>query len=294
MIHPIFRSHRFRYLVLAAIATSTMSCGSQTPPATPGAATPGTATSGQPPTPPVAVQPAQPGQPAAAPSTLQQPAAPTAPNIPNTTNTLANPAAIAMAPAAGVLTAQSAGAQINVRSAPSVSASTPHYGVPGDTVTLEQYVNGSDGYIWYNVRFNTSGATGWVRGDFVTTDATVASAPENPPVTGSGISQTIQFDPGASSATLSGSVVRGTQDTYYVSASPGQSMQVDASSPEGNAVFQIYGEVEGSWTPLLGAEPGQDTTTWHDTLPGGGTGNYMIVVGSSRGNTEYSLYVGIQ
>jgi hypothetical protein len=216
---------------------------------------------------------------------VQQPAAAPAPAA----------AATNMAPEVGYLTAQSADAKINVRSAPNTSASTPHYGIPGDAVTLEQYASGADGYVWYNVRFNTSGATGWVRGDFVTMGGTIASAPAaNAPVTGSGIVQNIQFAPGASSATVYGSVVRGTQDTYYVSASPGQYMQVDASSPEGNAVFQIYGEVEGTWTPLIGANPGDDTTTWGDTLPGGGTGNFMIVVGPSRGNTDYSLYVGIQ
>jgi len=277
------RSHLLRYLALTAIAASTIGCGSQTPPAITDAAP-----IAQPPAPAIAAQPVQPGQPAAVPPVVvQQPAAPVAPAA-------ANPAAINMASEVGYLTAQSAGTQINVRSAPSTSASTPHYGISGDAVTLQQYVNGTDGYIWYNVRFNTSGATGWVRGDFVAMGAASASTASSAPVTGSGISQTIEFDSGASSATLSGSVVRGTQDTYYVSASPGQYMQVDASSPEENAVFQIYGEVEGTWAPLIGAEPGQDTTAWGNTLPGGGTGNYMIVVSPSRGNASYSLYVGIR
>ncbi len=281
------RSRLLHTFALVAIATSSIGCGSKTPPPTTNTAE---ITPGQPAAPPVVTQPgqpaappvaAQPGQPAAAPPVAQPAAAPAA--APVATNL--NPQE------AGYLTSQDAGARINVRSSPSTSASTPHYGVPGDAVTLQQSANGADGYIWYNVRFNASGATGWVRGDFVTT--AVPAANSAAPVTGTGSSQTIQFGAGESSASLYGSVVRGTEDTYYVSASPGQYMQVNVSSPEGNAVFQIYGEVEGTWSPLIGASPGDDASAWADTLPGGGTGNFMIVVGPTRGNADYSLYVSI-
>jgi hypothetical protein len=282
------RSHLLRTLALVAIATSSIGCGSETPPPTasttetaPGqsAAPPVATQPGQPAAPPVA---AQPGQPAAAPPPVAQSAAAPA----------AAPVATNLNPQeAGYLTSQDAGARINVRSSPSTSASTPHYGVPGDAVTLQQYANGADGYIWYNVRFNTSGATGWVRGDFIETVMPAVNSAAS--VTGTGSSQTIQFGAGESSAVLYGSVVRGTEDTYYVSASPGQYMNVNVSSGEGNAVFQIYGEVEGTWSPLIGAGPGEDTSAWADTLPGGGTGNFMIVVGPTRGNADYSLYVSI-
>lgn len=279
------RSYLLRCVVLGTIATSAIGCGSQTPPPLantavtspdPAAAPPVAAQPGQPAAPPVA---AQPGQPAAPPVT--QPAA-----VPATSAvTNLNPQE------AGYLTSQDAGARINVRSSPSTSASTPHYGVPGDAVTLQQSTNGDDGYVWYNVRFDASGATGWVRGDFVTMGSPAANASD--PVTGTGRSQTIQFAAGASSASLDGSVVRGTEDTYYVSASPGQYMQVNVSSTENNAVFQVYGEVEGTWSPLIGAGPGDDASAWADTLPAGGTGNFMIVVSPTRGNANYSLYVGI-
>lgn len=280
-------------LTLAVIATSSISCGSNPPPTT---TTTGEIAPGQSAAPPIATQPGQP----AAPPVAAQPGQPAAPPVaPPVAQPAAAPAAAPAAPVAtnlnpqetGYLTSQDAGARINVRSSPSTSASTPHYGVPGDAVTLQQSANGADGYIWYNVRFNVSGATGWVRGDFVTTGMPAANSAA--PVTGTGISQTIQFAAGESSASLYGSVVRGTEDTYYVSASPGQYMQVNVSSPEGNAVFQIYGEVEGTWSPLVGASPGDDTSAWADTLPGGGTGNFMIVVGPTRGNADYSLYVSI-
>jgi hypothetical protein len=58
------------------------------------------------------------------------------------------------------------GSRINVRSAPSTSASSPHYGLVGDRVQVIRYVTGKDGYIWYFVEF-PSRARGWIRGDFV-------------------------------------------------------------------------------------------------------------------------------
>ena len=57
------------------------------------------------------------------------------------------------------------GDRINVRSAPSSKATSPHYGIHGDVVRmLNQTVR--DGYAWHYVQF-PSGAKGWVRGDLV-------------------------------------------------------------------------------------------------------------------------------
>jgi len=66
-----------------------------------------------------------------------------------------------------ILTADDPGSQINVRSAPSLNASAPSYGLPGDRVEVIREVVGEDGYTWYYVEFNGSRARGWVRGDFV-------------------------------------------------------------------------------------------------------------------------------
>ena len=60
----------------------------------------------------------------------------------------------------------SPGARINVRSAPTVQAASPHYGMDGDRVTVLKQTEGRDGYVWYYIRFR-SGAEGWVRGDLV-------------------------------------------------------------------------------------------------------------------------------
>lgn len=64
------------------------------------------------------------------------------------------------------LVAQDNGSRINVRNAPSTTATAPHYGVAGDRVEIQRATTGRDGYQWYYVQF-ASGAKGWVRGDFV-------------------------------------------------------------------------------------------------------------------------------
>lgn len=58
------------------------------------------------------------------------------------------------------------GDRINVRSAPSTSASSPHYGLSGDIVQVISQRTGNDGYVWRYVQF-PSGAEGWIRGDLL-------------------------------------------------------------------------------------------------------------------------------
>lgn len=66
----------------------------------------------------------------------------------------------------GYLRTADAGSRVNVRSAPSTSATSPHYGIDGDRVQVFDSTRGGDGYTWYYIKFR-SGATGWVRGDFI-------------------------------------------------------------------------------------------------------------------------------
>lgn len=75
--------------------------------------------------------------------------------------------ALPVAAQPAVLTAREAASRINVRSAPTTQAHSPHYGLVGDRVETLRSTPGSDGYLWYYVQFNQSGATGWVRGDFI-------------------------------------------------------------------------------------------------------------------------------
>ena len=67
----------------------------------------------------------------------------------------------------GGLFAYSPNLQINVRSGPGTHYYARHYGLPGDRVTLMNEAIGNDGYRWWYLKFNESGARGWVRADFV-------------------------------------------------------------------------------------------------------------------------------
>ena len=59
------------------------------------------------------------------------------------------------------------GSRVNVREAPSTNAPSPHFGLVGDRVTILDQITGRDGYTWYYVEFPSSGAQGWIRGDFI-------------------------------------------------------------------------------------------------------------------------------
>jgi hypothetical protein len=91
-----------------------------------------------------------------------------------------------------------------------------------------------------------------------------------------------------------GTLMRGERDEYLFYAQPGTVLWITLSSAEDNAVFQLYGEVEGSWTALIGADEGDDATEWKNALPDGGSGQFKIVVGGTRGNASYQLSTAVQ
>lgn len=70
-------------------------------------------------------------------------------------------------PQPATLVAQQAGAQINLRSQPSATSASKGYGLVGDSIKLLRSTQGSDGKTWHYVKFDGSGAEGWVRGDFI-------------------------------------------------------------------------------------------------------------------------------
>ncbi|MGG6269766.1 protein kinase domain-containing protein [Leptolyngbya sp. AN03gr2] len=82
------------------------------------------------------------------------------------TRPLDEPPKTAEFPRSAQITGQTAGSRVNLRSAPSTSASSPSYGLVGDQVVALQQARGDDGRIWYFVEF-PSKATGWVREDFI-------------------------------------------------------------------------------------------------------------------------------
>ncbi|HEY9881623.1 MAG TPA: SH3 domain-containing protein [Leptolyngbyaceae cyanobacterium] len=79
-------------------------------------------------------------------------------------------------PKSATLVAQDAAAQINLRSQPNAQSKSKGYGLVGDGVKLLQAAEGGDQLTWYYVRFNQSGAEGWIRGDFIDTSGRVQAA----------------------------------------------------------------------------------------------------------------------
>jgi uncharacterized protein YgiM (DUF1202 family) len=101
----------------------------------------------------------------------------------NSSVTAAKPATVKPAgttgtPRSAVLDTKDAGSRVNVRSKPSTDASAAHYGVDGDRVKVLNEAPGNDGYTWYYIKFEESGAEGWVRGDLInlTTPSTASNA----------------------------------------------------------------------------------------------------------------------
>jgi len=113
----------------------------------------------------------------------------------------------------------------------------------------------------------------------------------------------IFFATGSTSGTAGGRVLRGERNLYSVKGTAGQTMTVTLTTPDGNAVFQLYepgttigrdndGLLEFHGQALHGAAVGEDATRWSDRLPRSGT--YLIVVGSTRGSARYTMDVKIE
>jgi hypothetical protein len=111
------------------------------------------------------------------------------------------------------------------------------------------------------------------------------------------------FAHGATSGTVGGHVLRGDRALYSLKAAAGQILTVTITTPDDNAVFQIYepdaavgrdadGLLEFKGKPLHGASDSEDTTRWQGRLPRAGT--YLIVVGSTRGNARFSMDVKLE
>jgi hypothetical protein len=98
----------------------------------------------------------------------------------------------------------------------------------------------------------------------------------------------VQFKRGTSSAKLEGGVVRGSRESYGLTARQGQIMTVRLSSLEDNAVFTIR-KPDGA--TVAGTEEGRDAKGWTGKLPA--SGSYAIVVGATRGNASFTLEVSI-
>ncbi len=101
----------------------------------------------------------------------------------------------------------------------------------------------------------------------------------DPPVKKGGVTKTVKFSKGGTSARYSNSVVRGDRDTYILGASSGQVMSVNITSLENNAEFSIRSPKGGNIA--------SGVKKWSGQLPA--DGKYRIVVGGTRGNATYKI-----
>jgi hypothetical protein len=92
------------------------------------------------------------------------------------------------------------------------------------------------------------------------------------------------------SKTVSGSVIRGERARHTVNARAGQTLNVDMTSDEDNAVFQIY--LPGEKGTLPGAGEMDDAKKFSGKVPT--DGEYVIVVGPTRGNATYKLSYSVK
>ena len=90
--------------------------------------------------------------------------------------------------------------------------------------------------------------------------------------------------------TVTGTVIRGERARHTVKAKAGQTLDVSITSDENNAVFQIY--VPGEKETLPGAGEMNDAMKWSGKAPT--DGEYVIVVGPTRGNATYKLNYSVK
>jgi hypothetical protein len=132
--------------------------------------------------------------------------------------------------------------------------------------------------------------------------ATGLAAP-NQAIAGCERPRPVLFSPGAFAAELTGSVPRGERDCFTIGGAAGQVLSVrQRPGPDNNIVFQLYRpgwkikhgpdgtDVLGA--TLRGAGEGDDARTWSGSLPA--KGNYLIVVGTTRGGGEYRILIEIR
>lgn len=151
----------------------------------------------------------------------------TSPLPTDTTEVIINP------PQAASLTAQEANSEINVRSQPTVDSTATGYGLVGDTVKLLKTADGTDGFAWYYAKFDESGAEGWIRGDFIKTEADATA--------------TADTSDGGYAVTIDGY----TTDELFAVDSGGCGMSL---KPVGNEQFVFFNgfETDSMWMKLDG------------------------------------------
>jgi hypothetical protein len=96
-------------------------------------------------------------------------------------------------------------------------------------------------------------------------------------VCSAGEKRELRFPRGSTSTTIEGGVIRGERDLYFLTANATQTMEMNISPLEGNAVFEIYKpgytvserdgfiEIDGESLPEAGET--NDAKVWKGVLP---------------------------
>ncbi|NNE99244.1 MAG: hypothetical protein HKN25_09530 [Pyrinomonadaceae bacterium] len=135
-------------------------------------------------------------------------------------------------------------------------------------------VSPTRGNATYNINFNVSGTSAAPKDK--DNSSTVESV--------GGLTTTVRFKKGATSATYKNAVIRAQQNRYILGASGGQLMSVSISSLENNAVF----DVQSPGGKVLAREKRR----WSGRLPA--DGKYRIIVSGTRGNATYTVRFGVR
>ena len=98
----------------------------------------------------------------------------------------------------------------------------------------------------------------------------------------------ISFKPGATGATVEGTLGAQDQDEYVLKASKGQKMTATIQSPRKDVLLEIYGFEDGQ--PLVRVPMG--ATTWTGLLPA--TQDYSIKAVAAGGPTSYEMDITVK
>ncbi|MBD2124027.1 hypothetical protein [Trichocoleus sp. FACHB-262] len=94
----------------------------------------------------------------------------------------------------------------------------------------------------------------------------------------------VQFEADRNSTVVNHAVIRGERDLYLLKAQGGQQMKIVLTSTEQNATFDVVSP--SGYILTTGAQS--------ETVPLPHTGDYQVIVGSTRGNATYELQITIQ
>lgn len=94
----------------------------------------------------------------------------------------------------------------------------------------------------------------------------------------------VNFAPGAGSATRTEGIARGDTATFVLGAAQGQKMRIVCYSSENNVEFDV---ISPGGAQLERSRAKGDTQVWYGTLPH--TGDYHVIVGTTRGSSEVTI-----